>query len=462
MTVAQRPEAALVRTRRRLVLVTMSLVVGLLVLAAGVAAVLANQALDASVDNALAGTVDSVLQALDAAQPAATPASTHAPTPAPTTGSGDDDQDDEDRSGNGGSSGSDGGDGEEGEEHSEPAAADTVVLQLDGAGGVLATRAAVPIAGLPDAASIAAAERTGRDLRTIEVGGRALRVLTVAVPGESGTVRYVQAAFVLTLHDRQVADLLWAMVVVVALGVAGAVLVAWVVVDRALSPVRAALEHERAFVAAASHELRTPVAVIRGTAEVLRREDLVAPGGAPLLADMEAEADRLGSLVGDLAALSAAQAAPVAASTRLDLAVLARDVVRRAGPLAAARGVRLELAGADPVEVRTDPDRLIQVALILIDNALRVTPAGRAIRVSATARERAGELSVEDEGPGIREVDRDRIFEPFVRGAGDQAGAGSGLGLSIARSLVERLGGRIRLETASGGGARFTVAVPRA
>jgi signal transduction histidine kinase len=287
-------------------------------------------------------------------------------------------------------------------------------------------------------------------------------VLTVAMPGESETVRYVQAAFLLTLHDRQVADLLGALIIVVGLGVAGALLVAWAVVERALSPVRAALEHERAFVAAASHELRTPVAVIRGTAEVLRREELVSPGGAPLLADMEAEADRLGSLVGDLAALSAAQAAPVTASTRLDLAALAGDVVRRAAPLAAARGVRLELAGAVPVQVRTDPERLIQVALILIDNALRVTPAGRAIRVSATGRDRAGELSVEDEGPGIPESDRSRIFEPFVRGAGEPRSDGSGLGLSIARSIVERLGGRIRVETASSGGARFTVAVPRA
>ena len=100
----------------------------------------------------------------------------------------------------------------------------------------------------------------------------------------------------------------------------------------------------------------------------------------------------------------------------MDLVDVASDVVHRAMPIAEAAGVRLVNAPAPgQLRVLADRDRLIQVALILIDNAVRYTPAGRTVTVSIAPAGRAGELSVADQGSGISAADRERIFEPFER-----------------------------------------------
>jgi len=256
---------------------------------------------------------------------------------------------------------------------------------------------------------------------------------------------------------------------------------------RALAPVRDAFNRERRFVAAASHELRTPIAMIRGTAEVIQRE---GPGGDEvdaLAADIVAESDRLAGLVTDLSDLALAEARPPAPATAVDLVALATDVAHRAEPMARAAGQTL-VAEQPPapsdggshraIAAHADRTRVVQVALILIDNAVRHTPAGGTVRIDARPVDRHRvELSVSDEGPGIPPDQRERVFEPFARlsraegRAGDPGGTGggsaggtggSGLGLAIARSLVTAMHGAIRVEDAPGGGARFVVTLSRA
>ena len=256
---------------------------------------------------------------------------------------------------------------------------------------------------------------------------------------------------------------MFAVITVGAMGLVAAALITLLVTGRALGPIRDGFETQRRFVADASHELRTPAALIRANAEVLEREGLVSAEGAPLLADVIGEADRLGGLVGELLQLAAwddtgTSLAPVS----LDVAAVATDIVRGAGALAAERGVRVEIDAPQAVRALSDRDRLIQLLLILIDNAIDHSPAGGAVTVRVRGEGSVAVIDVEDDGPGIPEAELEHIFEPFTRLSGTtrHGSGGTGLGLAIARRIVVAHGGTIRAGTAAGGGARFRVAIP--
>lgn len=422
------PNAALLaRTRRRLALGTM-VVIGALVVAVGAAtAVVGISILDQELDRALRAAASAYLEQVGGEV-----------TP------------------------------EEGEvpESHEPQASDTFFLVLDAAGAVVANPSGVPLVALPDLAAVEAARTSGSDLRTVDAAGTRVRLLTVPIADDKATTGWLQAGTVMTLHDRQAGGLVLAVLLVGAVGLVGAALATLWITGRALVPIRAAFETERRFVADASHEIRTPAAVIRSSAEVLQREELVAPPGRPLVDDIVGEADRLGRLVEDLLALAASEQGSLTVETApLDLVALARTAVRRAAPLAEGRGLRLRGPddGAPPIAADGDADRLLQVLLILLDNAFRHSPPGGEVSLAAT-RVPGGRarLEVLDEGPGVPIAMREKIFEPFARmpGSRSRADAGSGLGLAIARRLVELHGGTLSMDDAPGGGARFVVELP--
>ena len=270
------------------------------------------------------------------------------------------------------------------------------------------------------------------------------------------------------MRDSQAAGLVSSVAVVGLLGLLGAALATLYVTGRALVPICAAFATERRFVADASHEIRTPAAIIRASAELLGREGHVDAVGRPLVDDVIAEADRLGRLVEDLLALASAERGSLPIEHRpVDLAAIARATVRRATPLAAERG--LVLAGptddAPAVPAVGDDGRLVQLLLVLVDNAFHHSPAGGRVTVGA-APDPGGEsvtVTVDDDGPGIPHAERERIFEPFARlpGARARTDGGSGLGLAIARRLAELHGGTLTVVDAPGGGARFRLALPR-
>ena len=417
----------LASTRQRLAIVTLVLI-GALVLAIGAAtAFVATGALDQDVDHAL--------------EQAATAESQRLAGELPATG------------------------GDANDER-PPEASDTFFLILDPAGSVVSNPSGVPRQGLPDEEAVAAARAAGRDLRTVDDGTVPIRLLTLPIGPASSPVGWLQTGFVLTLHDRQTGSLILAVTLVGLVGLAGAALVTLFVTGRALVPIRAAIATERRFVADASHEIRTPAAIIRASAEVLEREGLVSEDGHALVADIVAESDRLGGLVDDLLALAASERGTLAIERRhIDLAAVARDTVRRAGPLAAERGIDL-VGPADSgtrLPVVGDPDRLVQLLLVLVDNASRHSPPGG--RVTVTAGEdgrRVASVYVDDQGPGVPTGAREAIFEPFARlpGSRSAADAGSGLGLAIARRIAELHGGTLIATEAPGGGARFVLSLP--
>ena len=435
-------ERLLARTRNRLALLVLALV-GALVVAIGAAiALTAVRVIDDEADRALQASSSAFVDRLEGA-----------------IGGG----------GQGGQGGQGGGsDEDEDEESSErpPAESDTFHLVLGPEGTLVSNPARVPLADLPDEDAIAAAQAHGSDLRTVTEGGTRIRLLTVPVINDDTAVGYVQSGFILTLQDRQIQTIVLTVVIVGLLGLLGAAVVTVVVVGRALVPVRSAFAAERRFVADASHEIRTPAAIIRASAEVLEREDLVTAEGRPLVDDMVAEADRLGRLVDDMLALDASDRGMlVLARQPVDLVALGADAAARARPLAQERGVAVEAPQpATPVMVDGDPDRLIQAALVLLDNASRHAPAGTTVRASVVRGGPMGVLRVDDEGPGIPPDARETIFEPFARLPGEKAssGSGSGLGLAIARRLAVLHGGSLSVTDAPGGGARFELAIPLA
>ena len=417
----------LARTRRRLALATLA-VVGALVLVLGLAtAVIGTSILDQEVDRALQAASAAFLGQLGGeAQPEDHGAS----------------------------------------ESHEPQASDTFFLVLDASGALVANPSGIPLSGLPDLAAVDAARKAGSDLRTVDAGGTRVRLLTAPIGDGETTAGWLQTGTVLTLHDRQSGGLVLAVLLVGALGLAGAALATLWITGRALVPIRAAFETERRFVADASHEIRTPAAVIRSSAEILQREELVAPAGRPLVDDIVGEADRLGRLVEDLLALAASERGALAIETGpVDLAALARTAVRRATPLAEGRGLRLvgPDEAAPAVIVDGDADRLLQVLLILLDNAFRHSPPGGAVTVAVGQGSGGdGRLEVADQGPGVPPAMREKIFEPFARmpASRSRADAGSGLGLAIARRLVELHEGTLAVDDGPGGGARFVLELP--
>jgi len=417
----------LTSTRRRLALVTLALI-GALVLAIGAAtAFVATRALDQDVDRVLEQSASAESQRLAGELP---------------SGGGD------------------------ASDERPPEASDTFFLVLDPSGNLVSNPSGVPRQGLPDEEAVAAARATGRDLRTVDDGTVPIRLLTLPIGRPGSPVGWLQTGFVLTLHDRQTGSLIFAITLVGLVGLAGAALVTLFVTGRALVPIRAAFATERRFVADASHEIRTPAAIIRASAEVLEREGLVGEEGHELVADIVAESDRLGGLVDELLALAASERGALAIERRpIDIAEVARDTVRRAGPLAAERGIELVGPTNDGrvLPVLGDRDRLVQILLVLVDNASRHSPRGGRVTVTAgPAVGRTVSVCVDDQGPGIPAEAREAIFEPFARLPGSRRGAdaGSGLGLAIARRLAELHGGSLVATEAPGAGARFVLSVP--
>lgn len=222
-----------------------------------------------------------------------------------------------------------------------------------------------------------------------------------------------------------------------------------------------ALESQRRFVADASHELRTPLTTVRGNVELLRRQPpLDSQERAEVLADTTEEVDRLIRLVTQLLILARSDAGQTVQCEPLALTPLLEDVHRQARLLAHGRAIAVRLDGE--IAVRGNRDALKQVLLILFDNALVHTPADAAVEVVARAADGQATISVRDTGPGIAPDALPHIFERFYRGQAARSGVGAGLGLAIARELIEAQGGTIAVESQPGQGAVFTITLPLA
>ena len=230
--------------------------------------------------------------------------------------------------------------------------------------------------------------------------------------------------------------------------------------NRLLARLSQAFDAQRAFVADAAHELRSPLTALSLQLQLLERAPDEAARGAAR-AKLAAAVERAIHLVGQLLTLARNEpeaAALELAPTSLDAAV--RDAISDVGALAAARGIELTLDLSTPVTVRGNADALRVLARNLIDNAVRYTPARGTVQVRVAALP-AGDavLIVQDSGPGIPVEERSRAFDRFYRRAGAGEG-GTGLGLAIVKAIADRHLARVALEQAAPRGLIVTVAFP--
>src|SRR4051794_25171042 len=236
--------------------------------------------------------------------------------------------------------------------------------------------------------------------------------------------------------------------------------------DAARSETEQMMQLQREFVADASHELRTPLTSILANLELLQ-ERLPPDGGA----DEEQEivdsalrsSKRMSRLVSDLLLLARADAGRTSSRSDCDLAEVASAALAEVRPVA--DGHRLTLSEAGPVHVQANADELHRLAVNLLDNGLRHTPAGTEIKVAVERRNGDAVLEVSDDGPGIPSGMESQIFSRFVRGGGPAdtaADSGTGLGLAIVKAVATSHGGHVEAGPSPAGGARFRVTLPLA
>lgn len=336
------------------------------------------------------------------------------------------------------------------------------VLSLDDNGDpiLLPNQSQPPVAR--DQAALASARQAGYDLRTVDVQGKGrVRLLTyrtgVSIPA------LLQTGRLLNDQARALNQYFISLVVLGSFSTLGLAALSWWLAGRSLGPAQRAWDQQQAFVSNASHELRTPLTLIRATADYARRSH--SPDEQKkLLGDILSECDYMDRLVDDLLLLSRLDAHRLKLNLEaVPIAGLFDDLARQVGKLAGNNGVTL-VVNDSPGRVRADSTRLRQVLLILLDNALRFTPAGGSIHLSAKPAGKFVQIEVADSGSGIAPEHLPHLFERFyqARAPENEASRSNGLGLAIARSLVDAQRGSIDIHSQPGKGTQVQLLFPLA
>jgi signal transduction histidine kinase len=233
---------------------------------------------------------------------------------------------------------------------------------------------------------------------------------------------------------------------------------------RALRPISDAMDRQQAFVADASHELRTPLSLIRANAELLQRHPRKTVGASKeAVDDIISETDRLSTLVSQLLTLARADAgATTFTLTEIALHDLVEDVGKQVRVLADKKGLQLDVRVDGPVRVTGDEVRLRELLLILLDNAIKFTDAAGTVALTLAADGGKAVVQVRDSGRGIPPDMLPHVFDRFYRAdkARSREEGGAGLGLAIAKWIVEGHRGAIRVDSYPGMGTTVTVELP--
>lgn len=346
-----------------------------------------------------------------------------------------------------------------------------------------------------------------RCFNSVQVGSTHYRVLTVSLHSGGESVGALQSGTSLTILDALRTDLIRYLLILSAIAILLAGMFGLITGRRALAPLATVTETalqitraddlsrripvqsgpedevgklilafndtmgrleklfstQRRFVADIGHELRTPLTVIRGNLDLMRR---MQKPDEQSLKSIELEVDRLARMVEDLLALAQAESGKLPMDRRrLELDTLLLEVFNQVHVLAGER-VKLEIDKIDQVLVCGDHDRLKQVVLNLMANAIKYTEQDGTVTVSVSKEEQRAKLIVKDTGMGIPSEDLPHVFERFYRGDKSRSrskdGAGFGLGLSIAYWIVRNHGGEIEVKSKMNKGTTFTVWLPLA
>ena len=231
---------------------------------------------------------------------------------------------------------------------------------------------------------------------------------------------------------------------------------------RAMVPLKAAYEKQRQFAADASHELRTPLAVVMASAELLQNDPSIqSPFLKQVLEDVRDEVKKMTKLVSDLLVVARSDNKALKLKPqKFDLAGLIEQTSRLMQPLADQKHITLNTYNLEKTEIQADEQKIRQLILILVDNAVKYTPEEGSVTVSLLKAEKGRvKFAVADTGIGIAPEDQERVFDRFYRvdKARSREMGGNGLGLAIAQEIVNLHKGHIRIESALGKGTTFIV-----
>jgi len=235
--------------------------------------------------------------------------------------------------------------------------------------------------------------------------------------------------------------------------------------NRLLARLEESVETMRRFTADASHELRTPISILRTGLEVALRKERTAEEYREVLQENLQEIERIQRIVEALLTLARSQRGEAEARREsVDFSILVQEAAATIRPLAQEKDLTLDETAAPGIQVQGDPDQLRLMVLNLLDNAVKFSPAGGSIHIHLEAADGSARLEIRDEGPGIAEEDRPFIFDRFYRSRTTRAtgSISGGLGLSLVRWVARRHGGTARLIETDGRGAAFEVMLPAA
>jgi signal transduction histidine kinase len=236
--------------------------------------------------------------------------------------------------------------------------------------------------------------------------------------------------------------------------------------EESVGIIRRDRDRSRDFLADVSHELRTPIAALRTFNELVKEQAADDPEArAEFLEASGQQIERLDWLAQNLLELSKLDSGLVLLDLRPDdLRAAVESAVEQSAAAAARRGVDLRVSVPDrPIRIRHDPQRIGQVVLNLVGNAIKFTSRGGGVDIAVRPVPEGAEIEVRDTGVGIDAAELPRIFDRFYRGSGanEARGSGSGLGLAIVRSIVDMHAGSVKVESRRGTGSRFVVTLPR-
>lgn len=297
--------------------------------------------------------------------------------------------------------------------------------------------------------------------------GEPQRIYAFAVT-VNGTPGVVQIGRSTEPEEAALSQLRIVLLAVLAVSIVPAVGGGYLLSGRALRPIKTAMDSQRTFIADASHELRTPVAVVRTNAELLKRHlgpdtGHTAASDQVALDDILSESDRLGRMVDQMLTLAEADAGErTVLSSEVSLNELIDEVARSMRSIAETRQMLLETRPTDDVSVNGDPGRLRELVSVLLDNAVKYADAGGRVEVALRKEHRKAIIEVSDNGPGIPRDALPHVFDRFYRvdKARSRESGGTGLGLAIARHIVDAHGGTINIESSAGAGTKVTVELP--
>jgi len=241
-----------------------------------------------------------------------------------------------------------------------------------------------------------------------------------------------------------------------------ATIVGHILSGKAMVPLKAAYEKQRQFAADASHELRTPLAVVMASAEILQNDpEIKSPFLKQVVEDVHDEVKKMTKLVSDLLVVARSDNKALKLKTsKFDLGAVAAQTARLMQPLAEQKHITIAADNLPKTIIHADEQKIRQLVLILVDNAVKYTQDGGKVTVNFRPAEKGKvTLAVQDTGIGIAKEDQEKIFDRFYRvdKARSREMGGNGLGLAIAQEIVELHHGKIAIESELGKGTTFLV-----